>query len=149
VGTSIQARVAEDMKAALKGGDKDRLQALRSIMAQLKQVAIDAKKDDLTPEEELGVLMKASKTRKEAIAQARAVGREDVAVREQAELLVIEGYMPKQLAPAELAAKVKELAAAIGYAGAKDRGRFMKEWMARYKGVADGKDVQAALDGLG
>ena len=62
---------------------------------------------------------------------------------------MIQSYLPKQLSAAEVADKVRGLAKEIGYAGAKDTGRFMKEWMSRYKGVADGKLVQDALKTLG
>ena len=72
-----------------------------------------------------------------------------IAAKEQAEIDVITAYLPKQMSAAEVADKVKALAAEIGYQGGKDTGRFMKEWMARYKGVADGKLVQDALKTLG
>ena len=61
---------------------------------------------------------------------------------------MIEGYLPEQMSAADVEAKVGELAAEIGFEGGKDRGRFMKEWMGRYKGLADGKAVQAALGKL-
>ena len=69
--------------------------------------------------------------------------------REQAEIEVIQSYLPRQLGAGEVTEKVRALAAEIGYAGGKDTGRFMKEWMARYKGVADGRLVQEALKALG
>ena len=94
------------------------------------------------------MLQKAVKTRADTVAQARAAGRDEVAQKEQAEIDVIQAYLPRQLSAAEVTAKVQALASEIGYQGAKDTGRFMKEWMARYKGLADGKAVQNALKGL-
>lgn len=142
-------KLTNDMKAAMKGGDKPRLEVLRMVISELKRKAIDAKVDNLPDDEEAAVLQKAIKTRADSVAQAKAAGRPEIAQKEQFEIDVITGYLPKQMDAAEVTAKVKEIAAAIGYQGGKDTGRFMKEWMARYKGVADGRLVQEALKALG
>lgn len=144
----LLARITDDMKAALRAGAKDRLQVLRMLIAAIKAQQIDKQKDDLDDVEELQILEKAVKTRKDTVAQAEAAGRTDIAERERAEITVVEAYLPQRLAPAELAEKVRALAAEIGFAGMSDGGRFMKEWMARYKGQADGRDVQAELKKL-
>ena len=146
---SYLAKLTADMKAAMKSGDKPRLEVLRMLISDLKKKAIDAKVDDLPDDEEVAVLQKSVKTRADTVAQAKAAGRAEIAAKEQFEIDVIQSYLPKQLSPAEVADKVRALAKEIGYAGAKDTGRFMKEWMSRYKGVADGKLVQDALKTLG
>ncbi len=138
-----------DMKTAMKGGDKPRLEVIRMLISDLKKKAIDAKVDNLPDDEEAAILQKAIKTRSDTIAQAKAAGRAEVAAKEQFEVDLITSYLPKQMNAAEVAAKVKEVATAIGYQGGKDTGRFRKEWMAKYKGVADGKLVQDALKALG
>jgi uncharacterized protein YqeY len=143
------ARLTADMKAAMKAGDKPRLEVLRMLISDLKKKAIDQQVDALPDDDEAAVLQKAIKTRADTVAQARAAGRAEVAQKEQFEIDVIASYLPKQLDAAEIAAKVREIAAAIGYRGAADTGRFMKEWMAKYKGLADGKLVQEALKALG
>lgn len=143
------AQLTADMKAAMKAGDKPRLEVLRMLISELKKKAIDAKVDDLPDDEEVAVLQKAVKTRADTVAQAQAAGRAEVAAKEQFEIEVVQSYLPQQLSPAEIVAKVREVAAAIGYQGGKDTGRFMKEWMAKYKGLADGKLVQEALKALG
>lgn len=142
-------KLTTDMKAAMKAGDKPRLEVLRMLISELKKKAIDAKVDNLPDDEEAAVLQKAIKTRSDSVSQAKAAGRADIAQKEQFEIDVITGYLPKQMDAAEVTAKVKEVAAAIGYQGGKDTGRFMKEWMAKYKGLADGKLVQDALKTLG
>lgn len=141
-------RLTNDMKLALKAGDKPRLEVLRMLVSELKKRAIDAQVDALPEADELQVLQKAVKTRQDTVAQAKAANRLDIADKEQAEIAVIEAYLPKQLSAAEVAVMVQALAQELGYAGGKDTGRFMKEWMARHKGVADGKLVQEALKGL-
>jgi hypothetical protein len=142
-------KLTNDMKAAMKGGDKPRLEVLRMLISELKKKAIDAKVDNLPDDEEAAVLQKAIKTRADSVSQAKAANRPEIAAKEQFEIDVITGYLPKQMDAAEVTAKVKEVAAAIGYQGGKDTGRFMKEWMAKYKGLADGKLVQDALKTLG
>lgn len=142
-------RLTADMKAAMKGGDKPRLEVLRMLISDLKKKAIDTQVDDLPDDEEAAILQKAIKTRADTVAQAKAAGRAEVAAKEQFEIDLITGYLPKQMSAAEIAEKVREVAAAIGYQGGKDTGRFMKEWMAKYKGIADGKLVQEALKALG
>lgn len=142
-------KLTADMKAAMKGGDKPRLEVVRMLISELKKKAIDAKVDNLPDDEEAAVLQKAIKTRSDSVSQAKAAGRADVAAKEQFEIDVITAYLPKQMSADEVTAKVKEVAAAIGYQGGKDMGRFMKEWMAKYKGLADGKLVQDALKTLG
>jgi uncharacterized protein YqeY len=141
-------KLTSDMKAAMKAGDKPRLEVLRMLISDLKKKAIDTKVDTLPDDDEAAILQKAIKTRADTVAQAKAAGRTEVATKEQAEIDLISSYLPKQMDAAAVTAKVKELAAAIGWQGGKDTGRFMKEWMARYKGQADGKLVQDALKTL-
>ena len=141
-------RVQADMKAALKAGDKARLEVLRMLLSDMNKKA-DAQAEPLSEADELAVLQRAVKTRADTVQQATAAGRAEIAAKEQAEIEVVQRYLPKQMSAEEVAAKVKELAAEIGYTGGKDTGRFMKEWMARHQGVADGKQVQAGLRALG
>ena len=130
-------RLTADMKAAMKSGDKARLEVIRMLLSDMKKKAIDAQVDALKDDEEVAILQKAVKTRADSVTQAKAGGRADIAAKEQAEIDVITAYLPKQMSAAEVADKVKALAAEIGYQGGKDTGRFMKEWMAKYKGLAD------------
>ncbi len=146
---SYLERITTDMKAAMKSGDKARLEVLRMLISELKKKAIDAQVDSLADADEVAILQKAVKTRADSVAQAASAGRAEIAAREQAEIAVVQGYLPQQMSAAEVADKVRALATEIAYAGGKDTGRFMKEWMARYKGVADGRHVQEALKGLG
>jgi len=147
--TTYLERITADMKAAMKSGDKPRLEVLRMLMSDLKKKAIDTQVDSLAADEEVAILQRAVKTRADTVAQAKAAGRTEVAQKEQSEIELIQGYLPQQMSAADVASKVKALCAEIGYAGGKDTGRFMKEWMARYKGLADGKAVQEALKSIG
>ena len=140
-------RLTADMKTAMKAREQDKLTVLRMIISDIKKKA--EAEGDLSDEAELAILQKAVKTRTDTVEQATAAGRHEIADREAGEIDLIVGYLPKQMTPDEVDEKVREIAAEIGYAGPKDKGRFMKEWMGRYKGLADGKAVQAALGKLG
>ena len=142
---SYQQKLTGDMKAALKAGEKDRLSVIRLMINSLKEEQLRVGRDDLKDDEELAVLRKMIKARRDAVAQAEELGRADVAASESAEIAIIESYLPAMMSPDELRAKVAELVAELRYAGPADTGAFMKEWMARYKGLAEGRDVQAAL----
>ena len=139
-------RLTADMKAAMKAGEKDKLTVLRMLISDIKKKA--EAEGELSDESEAAVLQKAVKTRADTVEQARAAGRDEIADKEQAEIELIQAYLPKQMSADEIATKVREVAAEIGFAGPQDKGRFMKEWMSRYKGLADGRAVQAALAAL-
>jgi uncharacterized protein YqeY len=141
-------RLQQEMKTALKAGDKERLGVLRLLINDLKVEQGKRNRDDLTPDEETAVLMRAAKARKESIEQAEKFGRADIAAKEKYELALIETYLPVQMSEAEVEARALELIADLGLAGKKDAGRFMKEWMSRHKGAADGKTVQMVVGRL-
>lgn len=142
------ARLTGDMKHALKAGDKFRLGVVRMLINALKDEQHQKGTDELAADDELAVLRRAVKTRRETVEQAEQTGRAEIAERELAEIAIVEEYLPRMLTGDELLEKVREVAAEVGYAGPKDTGAFMKAWMARYKGLADGKAVQGALGEL-
>jgi len=144
----LQQKLVGEMKSAMKAGDKPRLEVVRLMIAALKDAQLHGSSDEMSLGDEQAVLRKMVKSGRDAIDQATKAGREDIVEHEVAQLAVIQEFLPQQLAGAELEAKVRELAAEIGYAGPQDTGRFMKEWMARHKGLAEGRDVQAALKAL-
>lgn len=145
----LQQKLTADMKSAMKAGDKARLEVIRLMIAALKDAQLKRSSDEMSLAEEQDVVRKMVKSGRDAIDQATQAGRSDVVEHEGAQLAVLQEYLPAQLSGEELRQRVEELAAEIGYAGPKDMGRFMKEWMSRYKGLAEGRDVQAALKALG
>src|SRR5688572_27469233 len=104
-------RLQQEMKAALKSGDKERLGVLRLLINDLKVEQGKQNRDDLTPQEETAVLMRAAKARKESIEQAEKFGRADIATKEKYELALIETYLPTQLSEADVEAKALALIA--------------------------------------
>ena len=137
---SIYEKLTEDMKAALKAGQKDRLSAIRLLRGQLKNAEID-KQDALTEQEEIEVLSSAAKKRRESIDSYTQAGRDDLADKEQKELDVITEYLPKALSEKEVEAIVDRVIAEQDAVSMKDLGKVMPKVMAEVKGRAEGKVV--------
>ena len=145
---SYLARLTDDVKDAMRAKAKDRLTVLRMLIASIKSEQDRQGVDGLSDEEELAIVSRGVKTRKESVQQARDAGRQDIVDNELAEIEIIQAYLPQQMDGDELASKVREVATEIGYEGPRDTGKFMQAWMGKFKGQADGKDVQAALKSL-
>ncbi len=137
-------RIQADLKQAMKSGDKTTLSVLRMLLSSMKYAAIEQKRD-LDEAEAAAVIQRAIRSRKESIEAFRGGGRSDLAEQETRELAVLERYLPAQMEGAELERVVDELLAATGITEKKDLGRAMKEFMARHKGKADGKVVNALI----
>lgn len=143
-----QDQLTADMKVAMKSGEKFRLGVIRLLIADIKDRQLRSNQDTLDEADELIILRKAVKTRRDSVAQAEQVGRADIADAENAEIVIVQGYLPATLSGDALLAKVKELAVEVGYESPKDTGKFMKSWMAKHKDLAEGSDVNAALRSL-
>ncbi|MFT6081284.1 MAG: hypothetical protein ACI9SE_004910 [Neolewinella sp.] len=141
-------KLTDDMKAAMRAGEKEKLTVVRMLISDIKK-QIDVDGADLSDESEAAILHRSVKMRSDTIQQAKDAGRDEIVAKEQVEIEWVKAYLPQQMTAEEVDAKVKEVAAAIDFQGGKDMGRFMKEWMSKYKGLADGKLVQAALRSLG
>ena len=133
---SLKDSITEDMKSAMKAGDKDRLKVLRLILAAIKQVEVDTRKE-LDDAAVLGVLEKMLKQRRDSIEQFTKGGREDLAAIEQAEMAVIDSYLPAKMDDAELDALVDEVIAATGAESIRDMGKVMGAIKTKAAGRAD------------
>ena len=141
---SLKSTISEDMKSALKAGDKDRLQVVRLIMAAIKQVEVD-QRVELDDPGVLTVLEKMVKQRRDSVEQFRKGGREDLAAKETAEIGVIEAYLPAQLSDAEIEALVDETIAAVGAVNIRDMGKVMAAIKSQAAGRADMGAVSAQV----
>ena len=131
------------LKAAMKEGRKDDVGIYRMLLSEVKRMAIDRKeRDEISDELVIDALTKARKSRLESVEQYRAGGRDDLAEKEEAEIAIVEQYLPAGLSPEELAAIVDEAVAEAGAETPKDMGKVMKVVMPKVKGRADGKEVQ-------
>ena len=141
---SLKGQIFDDMKSALKAGEKDRLKVVRLIRAAIKQIEIDTR-EELDDAAVLGVLAKMVKQRRDSVEQFENGNREDLAAIERAEILVLNDYLPEQLSAEELAAMVDEVIRATGAEGIRDMGKVMGQIKAKASGRADMGAVSATV----
>lgn len=133
---SLKARLTEDMKAAMKSGEKDTLAVIRLINAAIKQKEVD-ERIQLDDAQVLAVLEKMVKQRKDSVSQFEAASREDLAAIERAEIGVIERYLPEKLDEAAILAAIDRAIADTGASGAADMGKLMAVLKPALAGQAD------------
>lgn len=142
----LKQKIANDLKAAMRAQDDVRRRTLRSLRAALSEKEIAGRQGEgtvsLTEQEELTVIQKQAKQRRDSIQQYEEAGRDDLAERERAELEVIEEYLPAQLSEEELGSVLHEIIQHTGATTRKDMGRVMGEAMKRLRGRVQGRRVQ-------
>jgi uncharacterized protein YqeY len=134
---TLADKVKEDLAAAMRAGERDRVGRLRLVLSELQKAAKDGNDD------EVGVLRRERKRRLDAAAQYREAGRDELVAAEEAEL--IGGYLPAELSEEELQALAREAVAEAGATSPKDMGNVMKIVMPKVGGRADGRRVSAAV----
>ncbi|WNJ16498.1 GatB/YqeY domain-containing protein [Pontibacter sp. G13] len=147
---SLKATIMTDMKAAMKSKDQAALRTLRALKSAIMNVETSAGRNDepLSEDEEMKLLVKQAKQRRDSMQQYIDNGREDLASVEKEELEVIERYLPKALAPEEIEAQVKAIMAEVGASSMKDMGKVMGIASKKMAGQADGKDISAVVKRL-
>ncbi len=143
---SLLERLTDDMKTAMKAGDKDTLGVVRRAIAAMQNARIE-KREDLDEQEEIKVIRSIAKQHKESIEQFRAAGREDLATKEEAELEILSTYLPAEMDQAQLEALVDAAIAESGASSMKDMGGVIKIVMAKAQGQAEGGAVSALVKG--
>lgn len=141
---SLEQRLTDDMKAAMKAGEKETLGVVRRVLSALKNARIE-KKADLDEQDEIRVARSIAKQHKESIEQFRAAGREDLATKEESELAILTVYLPPDMDRAQLEALVDAAIAETGATSMKDMGGVIKAVMAKAQGQAEGGVVSAMV----
>ena len=143
---SLKDKINNDLKAAMKAGDKLKLETIRSIRALILEFEKSGNGKEFTPDEEIKLLSGAAKKRKESIEQFRNASREELAKKEEQELEIIQGYLPKQLSEKEIETEIAGIAEKIGAKIKEDFPKLMPEVMKELKGKADGKVVRSLVE---
>lgn len=147
---SLKERITEDMKAAMRSGEKERLGIIRMITSAIKQREVD-ERIALDDPQVVSVLEKMLKQRKESIAQFEAGNRPDLVAKENSEVTLLQAYLPTQLSDSEIDAHISEAIAASGASSIKDMGKVMALIKAKAQGRADmatvGVKIKAKLGG--
>ena len=141
---TLKQRLTEDMKTAMKSGDKQRLGVIRLVNAAIKQREVD-ERIELDDAAVLAVMEKMVKQRKDSVSQYEAAKREDLAAIERAEIGVIEGYLPEKLGEAEILAAIDAAIAQTGATGPADMGKLMGVLKPKLAGQADMGQVSALV----
>lgn len=143
---TLKEKINEDLKSAMKSGDKLRLETIRSIRALILEFEKSGSSQELTPEIEIQMLTSAAKKRKDSIEQYQKAGRNDLAEKEEAELKIISEYLPKQLTSEELFEEIKKIANEIGATTKADFSKLMPIAAKTFKGKADGKLIKEVVE---
>ena len=150
---SLMETIAEDLKAALKTGARERLETLRMARAKMLEAEVNLRAEmgrdyKLEDPEAIRVLAAYAKQRRDSIDSFRKAGREDLATKEESELAIIQEYLPQQLSADQVREIVREAVAATGAKSPRDMGAVMKVVMPKVKGAADGKMVNQIVNEL-
>jgi uncharacterized protein len=141
---TLKERITDDMKSAMRAGEKERLGTIRLVLAAIKQREVD-ERITLDDTQVLSVVEKMIKQRREAITQFESGGRADLVAKEQSELAVLQTYLPAQLSEAELDALITEAVASSSATSIKDMGKVMALVKAKAAGKADMGAVSARI----
>lgn len=146
---SLKARIEADIKSAMLAKDKDRLRALRSVKSLILLAETEkGAKAELTEDDEIKLLTKAAKQRRESAEVYQSQNRQDLEAVELSELSVIEEYLPKQLSEEEILEKLKEIISETGAQGPQDMGKVMGVATKYLAGQADGKVISVLVKSL-
>ncbi len=146
---SLKLTIENGIKDAMRAKDADRLRALRAIKSLiLLEETSGSSADGLSADAEMKILMKAAKQRRDSLEVYVSQNRPDLAEKEQAELAIIEEFLPKQLSDEELTAKITEIIASVGASSPADMGKVMGVASKQLAGLADGKAISTKVSEL-
>jgi len=137
----------DDLKQAMRSRDKLRLSVIRLVMSAVKNTEI-ARRADLSDADILGVIAKEARQRQESIAAFKQGNRHDLVAREEAELAILQEYLPEQMTREEIIAAARRVIEEVGAQGPGDKGKVMPKIIAQLKGRADGREINAVVTEL-
>ena len=143
----LRVKLSDDLKQAMRSGHTVKRDTIRMLIASANNAEI-AKQSALTDIDILGVVAKEVKRRQESIDAFKKGNRPDLVSKEEAEMAVLQSYLPKQMTRDEIIAMAREVIAAVGAQGMGDKGKVMQQLMPKLKGKADGKEINDVVTGL-
>jgi uncharacterized protein YqeY len=144
---ALKEKLTDDVKQALRQGDKQKVSCLRLLLAAVKNTEI-ARQTELTDADILGVIVKQAKQCRESIEAFKKGDRPDLVAQEEAEVAVLEAYLPQQMTPQEISDTASRVIAEVGASSPGDMGRVMAKLMPQLKGRADGRQISAIVSEL-
>ena len=143
----LKQKLTDDLKQAMKGGDKVRSLVIRLVMAAIKNAEI-ARQATSNDADILGIIAKQARQRQESIEAFKRGNRQDLVAQEEAELVVLNEYLPRQMPREEIIAEARRVIAEVGAVGLSDKGKVMSQIIAQLKGKADGREINAVVTEL-
>ena len=143
----LKEKLAGDLKQAIRSGDKVRRSVIRLVMAAAKNAEI-ARQAPLDDTALLGIIAKEIRQRKESIEAFRLGKRDDLVAQEEAELAILQGYLPEQMTREEIIAEARQVIEEVGAQGLGDKGKVMPRLITQLKGRADGREINAVVTEL-
>jgi uncharacterized protein YqeY len=144
---SLKQKLSDDLKQAMRSGDKLKRSAIRMLMAAINNAEI-ARQSKLEDSDIFGVIAKEAKQHRESIEAFKQGNRQDLVDKEEAELAVLRGYLPQQMTRAEVVEAAQKVIAEVGAEGPGDKGKVMPKLMAQLRGRADGREINEVISEL-
>ena len=145
--SALKQKLADDLKQAMREGDKVKRSAIRLAIAAIKNTEI-ARQTTLEDGDILGVIAKEIRQRKESIEAFKQGGRQELVAQEEAEMAVLEQYLPQQMSRDEIIAEARRVIDEVGAESIRDKGKVMPQLIARLKGRADGREINEVVTEL-
>jgi len=143
----LKQKLMDDLKQAMRGGDKVKRAVIRLLMADIKNAEI-ARQGDLEDADILSIIAKGVRQHKESIEAFKQGSRNDLVAQEGAEMAVLQEYLPKQMTREEIIAEARRVIDEVGAQGPSDKGKVMPKLIAQLKGKADGREINAVVTEL-
>lgn len=143
----LRQKLMDDLKQAMRGGDKIRISVIRLVRAAIRNAEI-ARQATLDDTDILGIIAKEVRQRHESIEAFRLGNRQDLVAHEEAELAILQEYLPEQMSREEIIAEARRVIEEVGAQGLSDKGKVMPKLIAQLKGKADGREVNAVVTEL-
>ena len=143
----LKARLNNDVKQAMRGGDKVRRLVIRLVLAAIKNAEI-ARQAALEDSDILGIIAKEARQHQESIEAFKQGNRNDLVAQEEAELAILQGYLPQQMTRDEIVAEARRIIEEVGAQGPGDKGKVMPKLIAQLKGKADGREINEVVTEL-
>jgi uncharacterized protein YqeY len=147
VESAIKTRLNDELKQAMKGGDRMKCTTIRQLLSAIHNAEI-AKQGQLSEDDLLSIIAKEVRQHKESIEAFQNGGRTDLVEKEEAELAILSAYMPEQIGRDEIVAAARKVIEETGACGPRDKGKVMSQLMPQLKGKADGKEISAVVGEL-
>lgn len=144
---NLKQKLSDDLKQAMRSGDTIKRSAIRLLMAAMNNAEI-ARQATLADADIFGLIAKEIRQRRESIEAFKLGNRPDLVAQEEAELAVLQGYLPQQMSREEIVAAARQVIAEVGAVGAGDKGKVMPKLIAQLKGRADGREINAVVSEL-